>query len=283
MARPNIEPVTEQTLPEFAEFLYANLSKDRNPQEWQVALRSNWGDEQRPNFGFVMREEGRIVGGIGTIYATRRISGREERFCNITSWCVLDAYRKQSMRLAMAVVEQPGYNFTDFSPTEVVGGVLRFLKFKPIDDRYTVILNLPLPFAAGRVISEPSGIAAALTGDALQTYRDHTGFPWLRHVLVGDGSSWCHVIYKPRSFKGLPSADLIHVSDEAVFSRHIRRLTAHFLMQGMVSTHVETRHLKCNIQPSRIRSGFNPRLYLSAHLQEADIDYLYSETVAMNL
>lgn len=282
MARPIIEPVTEQTLPEFAEFLYANLSKDRSPAEWQQALRVCWAPE-RPNFGFVMRDEGRIVGGIGAIYALRHIRGQEARFCNITSWCVLDAYRKQSMRLAMAVIEQPGYHFTDFSPTEVVGGVLRFLKFKPIDDRQTVILNLPRLFADGRVITDPAGIEAVLQGDALRAYQDNTGFPWLEHLAVGAGTAWCHIIYKRWTFKGLPAARVVHVGAPEVFSRHVNRLSTHFLLHGMVSTHVETRHLHRDVSPSRIRSGFNAKLYLSPNLQEPDIDYLYSETVAMNL
>lgn len=282
MARPIIEPVTEQNLPEFAEFLYANLSKERSPAAWQQALRVNWAPE-RPNFGFIMRDEGRIVGGIGAIYAQRRIRGRDERFCNITSWCVLDAYRKQSMRLAMAIVEQPGYHFTDFSPTEVVGGVLRFLKFKPIDERQTVILNLPRPFAGGRVVTEPARIEAVLQGDALQAYRDNAGFPWLEHLAVGSGTSWCHVVYKRGSFKGLPAARLWHVGAPEVFSRHIGRLTSHLLFKGIVSTHVDSRHLHCSVAPSRIRSGFNAKLFLSPSLQEPDIDYLYSETVAMDL
>lgn len=282
MARPIIEPVTEQLLPDFAEFLYENLSRDRDAQGWQKALRTHWGDEQ-PNFGFVLRDEGKIVGGIGTIYATRRILGRNERFCNITSWCVLDAYRKQSMRLAMAVVEQPGYTFTDFSPTEVVSGVLRFLKFQTLDDRVTVILNLPRPFASGQVIKDPAAIGATLKGDALTNYLHHDSFPWLSHVAIGQGTEWCHVVYKQHTFKKLPAARIIHVGDRTVFSRHLERLTAYMLSQGFVSTHVETRQLTRSICPSRIRAGFIPKVYLSPNLQESDIDYLYSETVALDL
>ena len=77
------------------------------------------------NHGFAIRNTaGRMVGGIGAIYAERIIRGRPERFCNITSWCVLDEYRSHSMRLAMALVSQPGYHFTDLSPTTIVAGSL---------------------------------------------------------------------------------------------------------------------------------------------------------------
>ena len=104
----------------------------------------------KPNNGFLIRHEGRIVGGIGAIYAERLVRGRTERFCNITSWCVLDAFRAQSMRLAMALTGQPGFHFTDLTPTEVVSKTLQFLKFKPMNERQAIWPNLPWPFAATR-------------------------------------------------------------------------------------------------------------------------------------
>lgn len=283
MARPTIEPVTDANLPEFANFLNRHLYSGRSPSEWEAALKVDFGLE-RSNHGFIMRDGGAIVGGIGAIYAAREIAGRTLRFCNITSWCVLDDYRKQSMRLAMAVIGQPGYCFTDFSPTSVVGGVLRFLKFKPIDERQTVILNLPLPSPGSRLLHRAEEIDAALTGLALQIYRDHVRFPWLEHVLLraGDGD-WCHVIYKRRRFKGMSSAHVLHVSDREMFARALRCFCTHLLGRGIVSTHVETRDLRRSVWPSRIRSGFNAKLYLDETLEPDQVDYLYSETMSMDL
>jgi hypothetical protein len=121
MAKPVIEPITDQTLPEFAAFLESNMPVSRSAPDWISGLQKNWC-ETRPNYGFMMRDEGKIVGGIGAFYADRVIHGQKEKFCNITSWCVLDSHRKFSMQLAMNVVAQPGYHFTDFSPTKVVAG-----------------------------------------------------------------------------------------------------------------------------------------------------------------
>lgn len=285
MGRPAIEPLTDANLPEFAVFLNRHLFAGRSPTQWEEALKVGFSVE-RPNYGFVMRDGGAIVGGIGAIYATREISGRNLKFCNITSWCVLDEYRKQSMRLAMAVVSQPGYCFTDFSPTAVVGGVLRFLNFKPIDEdeRQTVILNLPLPGPGVRLLHRRQDIGAALSGTALQIYEDHARFPWLRHALVGGHNGpWCHVIYKRRSFKGLPSADILHLSDRAMFAHGLRRFCTHVLAQGMVCTLVETRILSRSVWPSLIRSGFNAKLFLGEGLKADQVDYLYSETMSMDL
>src|SRR5882762_10257758 len=143
MPRATIEPITEQSLPEVAVLLHENLDRSRSPSSWIEALKTHWGGD-RPNYGFLLRSERQVVGAICAFYAQRTIAGCTENVCNITSWCVLDEFRSQSMRLAMSVIAQEGWHFTDFSPTSVVGGVLRFLKFKPLDDRQAVVLNLPL-------------------------------------------------------------------------------------------------------------------------------------------
>lgn len=282
MARPDIEPITDATLPEFAAFLEAHMGVPRSAADWEAGLRVDWGFP-RPNFGFLVRDGGKVVGGIGAYYAERTIRGNLERFCNITSWCVLDSHRQQSMRLAMAVIGQPGYTFTDFSPTEVVGKSLRFLKFKPLDERQAVILNLPCLLPIGRLRSRPEEIEALLEGEALKIYRDHAGFPWLRHVLLGDGARWCHVIYKRTSFKGLPAANILYISDGEVFSRRFRRLSSHFMTKGMASTLVECRFLGRLPWPHAIRAGFNAKVFFSPSLGDADIDYLYSESMALDL
>lgn len=283
MARPTIEPVTAATLRDFASFLHRHLDPTRTIDQWVDGLSTPWMPDQ-PNHGFIVREAGEIVGGIGAYYADRMIDGRSERFCNITSWCVLDSHRQQSMRLAMAVLAQPGFHFTDLSPTKVVGGTLRFLKFKPLDERQVVALNLPLPvFDDLRVVDDQNAIAACLEGPARKVFEDHRCYPWLHHVLVGQPGTWCHLIYKRRRFKGLSAAIVVHVSDRSVLNAGWRRLSRHLLWQGMVTTHIEYRWLGRRPWPSAIRSGFNPKLYLSQTLGDAQIDYLYSEQVALDL
>lgn len=283
MARPTIEAVTDATLLEFGQFLHTHLQSGRSPEAWVSGLQNQW-TAQPPNYGFVLRDGALIVGAIGAYYADRLVQGRTERFCNITSWCVMDAYRQQSMRLAMAVIGQPGYHFTDFSPTKVVGGALKFFKFKELDARVAVILNLPGVSQRGaQVLHHLADIRAVLEGDALKNVDAHAAFPWLQQVLVGTPGHWCHVIYKRRTFKGLPAATVLHLSDGDLFYQYFGRLSRHLLRRGMVSTHVECRALRRVPQPFAVRTGFNPKLYLSPTLTDTDIDYLYSETMALDL
>lgn len=280
MARPTIEAVTADSLPEFAAFLQQHLDAARSVPQWLAGFRQPWCAEP-PNHGFVLRDEGRIVGGIGAIYADRIIRGTPRRFCNITSWCVLDAYRQQSMRLAMALLAQPDLHFTDFSPTKVVASSLLFLKFKPLDERQIVLFNLP---ALPRGVTADKGrIADLLDGQARADFLAHRDFPWLEHVALEADGRWCHVIHKTTHFKGFNAARVLHVSDRAVFARALRRFGGHLLLRGVLSTHIDHRLLPQLALPHAVRSGFNPKVFLSAELEEADIDYLYSESMAFDL
>lgn len=282
MAKPTIEPITNQTLPEFAYFLEVNMPVKRSTDEWIAGLQTNWA-AIRPNYGFLMREEGRVVGGIGAFYADRIIRDQNEFFCNITSWCMLDSHRKYSMQLAMHLVGQPGYHFTDFSPTRVVAGALQFLKFKALDEGVAVILNLPVFPLPGRIVTNPVEIEKELTGAMAKTWTDHSSFPWLRHLIVGKPADWCHVIYKQGRFKSLPCANIIYVSNGNIYSKYLNRLGCHFFCRGMMTTHIERRVLEGLPILARVRTGFNPKQFLSQTLEPSDIDYLYSETVALDL
>ena len=282
MARPSIEPITSDTLPEVASFLNTHLDSGRSVQAWIQGLTPDWS-ESPPNHGFSLRASGRIVGAICAIYARRTIRGDIHHFCNITSWCVLDEFRKDSMRLAMSVLSQSGYTFTDFSPTQVVAGTLSFLKFQPIREQQTVILNTPHPLASGSVAVRAEEIETRLSGQDLEDFRIHRRYPWLMHVALGREGRWAYVVYKRGTFKGLPSARIIHVSDAEVLDQYLARLCHHLLLTGTPSTHIESRKLKRAPRLSRTRSGFNARLFRSETLSENDIDYLYSETVVLDL
>jgi hypothetical protein len=282
MPRASVEPITEKDLQEFCEFLTKNLSSSRSPAGWQEALQANW-TAARPNYGFMLKDKGAIVGGIGAIYADRDTDGRQLTTCNITSWCVLDAYRALSMKLAMSVVGQPGLHFTDFSPTEVVSSSLQFLKFRALDSRQVILPNLPGIAAGARAYMDRRDIETRLTGSARKIFEDHARFPWLRHALVEAGGAQCHVIYKIDKVKGFGAARILYIGNRQVFQRAFRVLSRKLLMRGLLFTKAEVRQLGELPRFHSIREGFIRKVYFSDIWKDADVDYLYSESVCMDL
>ncbi|TMH10007.1 MAG: hypothetical protein E6H68_17445 [Betaproteobacteria bacterium] len=286
MILPTLEPIRDEDLPEFCRFLHENLSRERSVEEWAKAFAQHWCPS-KPNNGFLIRHQGRIVGGIGAIYAERSVRGRLERFCNITSWCVLDAFRAQSVRLAMAVAAQPGFHFTDLTPTEVVSKTLQFLKFKPMNERHTILPNLPWPLVrlgGIRVLSDPAQIGLLLGPDDAKAYRDHRHLPWLRHLAVGVTDAWCYVVWKRTRLKGITGAVIIALSDAELFLRYRMALGSYLLVHhGLLYTRVESRLLPRLPALSIELLGYRSKVFRSDTLTAADMSNLYSELVALDL
>jgi hypothetical protein len=286
MTLPSLEPITDADLPAFCRFLTEHLSSQRSPEAWSRAFQQPWYKD-KPNNGFLIRQNGRIVGGIGAIYAQRPIHGRLERFCNITSWCVLDQFRAQSMRLAMAVAAQPGFHYTDFTPTEVVSKTLQFLKFKPMNERQAVWPNLPLPFGlvtAVRVVTDPALIARLLSPEDASAYHDHKHLPWLSHLAAGTGNRWCHVVWKRSRLKGIAGAAILSVSDPKLFLRCRSAIGSYLLSRhALPYTRMESRLLPEVPRGCIELAGYRSKVFKSDTLQPQDMSNLYSEIVALDL
>lgn len=286
MALPSLHPIRDEDLPEFCGFLTRHLSGERSPQAWAQAFLQNWCPD-KPNNGFMLRDDGRVVGGIGAIYAERTLRGRTERFCNITSWCVLDDFRTQSGRLALAVVSQPGYHFTDLTPTEVVSKTLQFFKFKPMDERHYVWPNLPAPLArlgGVRVVTDPQWIGEVLAPDDAKAFRDHRHLPWLHHLAVGFADQWCHVVWRETRLKNVTGAMALAFSDAELFLHHRRAVASHLLLRhGLPYTRVESRLLPRAPKWAVQLAGYRHKVFRSDTLSPADISNLYTELVALDL
>ena len=285
MPRPALLPILDENLDEFAGFLSEKFGAG-TAEEWRAVFEHDWCAD-KPNNGFMLREGERIVGAIGAIYASRPVRGSIERFCNITSWYVLPEFRSQSMRLATALSSQPGYHFTDFTPTKVVTDVLKFLKFRAIDARQILLPNLPgigHAWTRTKIIDDPAKMQAALNDDQAKIVRDHLNFPWLRQAVLIDPRGPIHIVYKPVPFKRMPSAFLLAVNDREGFSRNRKRFGSHLLFKhGILFMRLERRFLT-HVPASAITLKRFPRkLYRSTTLRDDDFDNLYSEVAAINL
>jgi hypothetical protein len=281
---PAVEPIRSETLQEFCTFLHTHLNSGIPADKWASAFRQDWGVTES-NHGFGMRDgDGRLVGGIGAIYAERIIRGRPERFCNITSWCVLEEYRSHSMRLAMALVSQPGYHFTDLSPTKVVAGTLKFLKFKLMDRRATAMPALPSWTPGVRTVNDPDAIETALNPADAKVFRDHRHFPWLRHVAIGRPGAYCHIAIKTARMKRLPCADILYVSDPELFLRYRPTVSRYLLLHcHILSMRIESRLLPRLPKLSAQVDDYFLKVFRSETLLESDISNFYSEAACLPL
>lgn len=276
-----VTPITDADVAAVAAFLHSNLN-DRVP--WNRAISSASWKASAPNHGFMLRVGERVVGTQLAFYSERLIAGRVERFCNISSWCVLPEFRFHSLRVHKAVLAQDGYHVTSFTPSETVVPIHVRFKFRSLDTSAVLIPNLPWPSRPGRtkISADPDVIESTLAGAELELYRDHAQALAARHlVLIRDEDS-CYVMYREMRQKGVPFAAILHVSNPGLFRRAMMPLTRYLLIRHrLLATRAELRLIGHQPPPLSVRRTSWPKMYRSDSLEPDQIDDLYSELVCV--
>src|SRR6476620_28504 len=111
-----VKPITDADVRTVAEFLHRGMSSGVSAADWRRAMRPPWHGEQ-PNHGYLLCGNGHVVGVYLAFYSERVIDGHPQRICNLGAWCVAEAHRASGLRLLRSLLRQPGYTFTDLSPS----------------------------------------------------------------------------------------------------------------------------------------------------------------------
>jgi len=275
-----VRPIAREDAERVGRFLHQHLNARISSECWAAAMTPTWQAEA-PNHGYMLIRGDEIVGVQLAFYSQRQTAEGPERFCNLAALCVLPDQRMHSFRLLKALLGQPGYTFTDLSPSGNVPPLNARLGFRSLDTKTALVINLPRPSLPGRarLITDANRIAATLGGRDLEIFRDHLGAQAARQLVVVVGNRVCHVIYRRDRRKRLPLfASLLHVSDTELFRRVGSVVFRHLLIRhGIPFTLAELRVVKYRPRPSLLIGKHRPKMFLSDRLAPETIDYLYSE------
>jgi hypothetical protein len=272
----------EKAYPLFAKFSNPRLSKD----DWRQLFIDHWHSNEG-YFGYVLEDGERIVGFLGLIFGHRTLNARKEKFCNISSWVVDEKFRNQSLFLLLPVLKLKGYTLTIFTGSKEVYAAAKKLGFQDLESHLQIIP--PLPSIATWLTScqiEVDGkyLSEALTGEALQTYRDHLAFRCF-HVHVRSPLGECYLVGTRVFRKNLTFAQIYHISDPNVFVKFSSRIAMAICLRiKTVAIATDQRFLGENTIPLSLAWPLpNRRVYKSSSLGKNDIDLLYSEYPALNI
>lgn len=284
MGRPRVSPIAATDLDRVGEFLNRNLNRRISSADWARAARVPWSVDA-PNHGFMLLDENNIVGVYLAFYSSRAMKGRTERFCNLGAWCVAPKHRLHSLQLLRALLGQPGYHFTDLSPSGNTVPVNERLKFARLDTAAALMPNLPWLSWPGQhwVTSERAAIERVLAGRDLQIYRDHQHAQAAKHVVMTYRDEQCYVIFRRDRRKNLPLfASVLYVSNPSLFQRMARIFGRHLLVRHRVLvTLMELRVVGGQPAGSFLLRSSRPKMFRSDSLQPDQIDNLYSELVCV--
>ncbi|OBF40860.1 hypothetical protein A5724_07120 [Mycobacterium sp. ACS1612] len=237
------------------------------------------GDVEQPNHGYLLCENGRVVGAYLAMYSERVIDGRPRRICNLGAWCVVPEHRASGLRLLRALLRQRGYTFTDLTPSKTVVALDTRLGFTPLDTATALVPNLPWPVQSKgqRVVDTGNEIQELLSGRDLTVYRDHAETP-VNHVVLVKGDESCYVMYRRVRRRRLRLfAYILFVANPRLFEECAPQFYRYLLLRhGMVATLAEIRVVGHRPKPAVMIPGWS-RMYLSEDLEPKQIDYLYSE------
>ena len=274
-----VKPITDADIRTVAAFLHRGMGGGVSVADWQRAMTPPWQVEQ-PNHGYLLRSNGHVVGAYLAFYSERVIDGHPQRICNLGAWSVADEHRASGLRLLRSLLRQPGYTFTDLSPSGNVVPLNTRFGFTPLDTTTALVPNLPWPVRSRgvRVVDAPEEIDGLLSGPDLKIYRDHTAAAAAHHVVLVDGDRSCYVVFRRDRRKRLPLfASILHVGNPDLFRTCAPLFYRHLLLRhGIPATLAEVRVVGHRPARSVMISG-RPKMYLSEDLGPDQIDYLYSE------
>jgi len=276
-----LAPIGDGDVAATAAFLHANLNERVPADVWERMVVAPWPGDA-PNRGFLLRDEGRIVGVHLAFYADRVIAGKAVRVCNLAAWCVLPSHRLHSLKLLKALLAQSGVDlFTDFSPSGSVVPLNRRLGFQELDTTTFLVPGLPWPSVPGRitVVSDPTAVERLLDPRELPVYRDHRRATAAHHLVLRQGDRHCWVAFRRDRRKGLPLfASVLHVGDPEVFQAGLTVFSRHLLVRrGIPAVLVEERLAgRLGIPAIRLRQA-RPKMYRGPETGSEDVDYFYSE------
>jgi hypothetical protein len=276
-----VVPITDTDIEDVARFLCLTMNSALSERDWCRAMATPW-DVDQPNRGFLLRDDGRVVGVYLALYSQRVIDGTPRHICNLGTWCVAEEHRAMGLRLLRSLLRQRGYTFTDLSPIPNVVALNTRLGFAHLDTRTALIVNLPRRAGTGdvRIIDVPGEIDDVLRGSDRTVYRDHVAST-AQHVVLARRNESCHVMFRQHRYKRLPVVSVIHVGNRDLFRECAPHFYSYLLLRRRIpASLVETRLVGNHHRPALTVSG-PARMYLSDDLEPAQIDYLYSELTCL--
>jgi hypothetical protein len=275
-----LSPISDADVPEVAGFLHRHLNRRVSRGVWADALQAPWKADA-PNHGFLLRDDGEVVGACLAFYSERTVRGRPERFCNLGAWSVLPSHRFHSLRLLKALLAQDGYHHTDLSPSGPVVALNERLGFRHLDTSSALVPNLPWPAVpgGGTATCDPVRVERGLSGPDLELYRDHSRALAARHLLVRRGGRAGYLMVRRVRRKNLPLfAAVLYAGDRSVVGRCWPAISRHLLVHhGIPFTLAERRIVGDPPGWSVPLRSARPKMFRSPSLEAADIDDLYSE------
>jgi len=283
MSKAKVRPAVAADIDAVCCLLHEQMNRRLPPERWRRITTYGWL-AQKPDFGRVVDDGGKVVGFVGSVYADREIAGRRERVVSMSSWYLDKAYRGQGLgfELMRSATEddEASYTMITVSPRNLA--MLPRLGYRLLDHDRRVWSASGSPADGLAVEQAPERILEKVDAAQRRMLQDHLGLP-VHPVLISATDGQCLAVFSVKK-KGddVTYFDVLHLSDGAFFARHAQAIADGLLPPGKSLLAADTRLLS-GASGGAVEVMPVARYYKSKRLAPGEVDNMYSELLLLDL
>jgi len=262
--RVSLREIFDEDLEDVYYFLSSNFDPELKLDIWLKAFNHSWMPE-KPNNGFMLEENGTVVGVFCAFYSQRKTRKGTQYVCNTSTWFVLDTYRSHSLKLMAAMLGQKRFLFTSLSASTNVYELHRRFKFQSYVTTLIAIPNLP-------------SIGRSLDADIQQIRLDHIDIPTVQQIVFRAADEALLVIFDIRRIRGIPATNIFYLSNPEMFYQNRKEIRSYFLLNNHT---LFTRIHRCSmskVPEFSLEIKQNITLFYQGDIDELSFpEFIYSE------
>ncbi len=265
---------------------------------WQRLVDYGWL-KNKPKIGVVLVDNDEVVGFLGLVYSKREIEGKEEVFCNLSTWFIKSDYRGWGAALLSAGLEDEAVTYTAFTPAPLTKNVLKTLGFEDRSETkrlFPPLFNARSLFQSALPIHfEHHEIEEILSPEHTRIFRDHQGCNGL-HAVIGGRDEYCYLVTVRRQWSQgfgrvrieLPFSEILYCSNWSFIAKDVERIKFAIMRRQRSVAVMADKHFT-NAAPVASLSIAGKKLFespifvRSKTVSASEIDKLYSELVLLPL
>ena len=222
--------------------LLARGFPDRERSYWERGLERQKVralDPQYPRYGYLLENDGSVVGVVLLLFAKLESGGKEMTRCNLSSWYVEPAFRSHASLLISIALKQKDVTYINISPAAHTRSTVEAQGFTRYSEGQFLALAALAPSVPGTSINEVSSAKLTPEQEALpeaELLSAHAGYGCMSLICTLPEGSFPFVFLPFRPRKGLlrvPSALLVYCRDVADFVRFAGPLGRLLLKRGI--------------------------------------------------
>ena len=270
---------------EIARFMQEVFPRAKWPLDgWRALLARRWPHPE-DIYAITARDGGRLVGVLGLVTAERATAAGPKRTANMTSWYVQKPYRGAGtghQMIALATAD-PAVTVTNFTSSRGAVRVVESAGMRVLDQERLLWHPRAMPLARLPVHTDIATLGTSLNEYARRVLTDHAGLN-LARAVVETPDGLCPLLYTvKRKQDAYLTYEVLYAGDHSLLARHTRAIADTLLPQEGAMLSIDRRFLPADMEADAIDPIPVARYYIPGNMAAAEVDYLYSEIVMLDM